>query len=92
MTLTAPLLNQAVVVAFLVAGADKAGVLREVLEGPRDPRRLPAQLIAPQRGHLAVAGGRSSRPAAQPPGLAGITTPREVGTSGRLWYTGSELA
>lgn len=49
-TLTAPLLNQAAVVVFLVAGAGKAGVLRDVLEGLRDPRRLPAQLVAPQSG------------------------------------------
>jgi len=51
-TLTAPLLNQAAVVAFLVAGTAKAQVLREVLEGPRDPRRLPAQLIRPTSGKL----------------------------------------
>jgi 6-phosphogluconolactonase len=51
-TLTAPLINQAAVVAFLVAGKSKAGVLREVLHGPRDPARLPAQLIRPQNGEL----------------------------------------
>jgi 6-phosphogluconolactonase len=51
-TLTAPLLNQAAVVAFLVAGPGKAKILREVLHGPRDPRRLPAQLIQPQSGDL----------------------------------------
>lgn len=51
-TLTAPLINQAAVVAFLVAGAAKAGVLREVLHGPRDPARLPAQLIQPHHGVL----------------------------------------
>ena len=51
-TLTAPLINQAAVVAFLVAGQAKAGVLREVLHGPRDPERLPAQLIQPQNGEL----------------------------------------
>ncbi|MBU4233150.1 MAG: 6-phosphogluconolactonase [Desulfobacterales bacterium] len=51
-TLTAPLINQAAVVAFLVAGGAKAGVLREVLHGPRDPARLPAQLIQPQTGEL----------------------------------------
>ena len=38
--------------AFLVAGKSKAGVLREVLHGPRDPRRLPAQLIRPESGDL----------------------------------------
>lgn len=51
-TLTPPLINQAAVVAFLVEGAAKAGVLKEVLEGPRDPRRLPAQLIKPENGEL----------------------------------------
>jgi 6-phosphogluconolactonase len=51
-TLTAPLINQAELVVFLVAGDAKAGVLREVLLGPRDPARLPAQLIQPQPGEL----------------------------------------
>ena len=51
-TLTASLINQAAVVAFLVAGKSKAGVLREVLHGPRDPARLPAQLIQPSHGEL----------------------------------------
>jgi len=51
-TLTAPLINQAAMVAFLVAGGAKAGVLREVLHGPRDPARLPAQLIQPHHGEL----------------------------------------
>ena len=39
-------------VAFLVAGKSKAGVLQAVLHGPRDPGRLPAQLIQPQNGEL----------------------------------------
>ena len=51
-TLTAPLINQAALVAFLVAGQSKAGVLKEVLHGPYDPERLPAQLIRPQNGEL----------------------------------------
>jgi 6-phosphogluconolactonase len=51
-TLTAPLLNQAATIAFLVSGASKASVLREVLEGPADPNRLPAQLIRPASGSL----------------------------------------
>jgi 6-phosphogluconolactonase len=51
-TLTAPLLNQAAVVAFLVAGADKAKVLQEVRTGPFEPQRLPAQLIQPANGQL----------------------------------------
>jgi 6-phosphogluconolactonase len=51
-TLTAPLINQARLVAFLVAGGAKAAILQEVLHGPRDPARLPAQLIRPVSGDL----------------------------------------
>ncbi len=50
--LTAPLLNQAAVVVFLVTGAAKATVLHEVLDGPHDSSRLPAQLIRPTDGEL----------------------------------------
>jgi 6-phosphogluconolactonase len=51
-TLTAPIINQAAVVAFLVAGGGKAQILQEVLETPREPLRLPAQLIQPRDGIL----------------------------------------
>jgi 6-phosphogluconolactonase len=47
-SMTLPLLNHGRVVAFLTEGAPKAEVLRDILVGPRDPERLPAQLIAPQ--------------------------------------------
>lgn len=46
-TLTAPLINAAASVAFLVSGADKADILHRVLVEPRDPQRLPAQLVQP---------------------------------------------
>ncbi len=49
-TLTWPILNRAAHVLVLVAGPDKAGTLRDVLEGPRDPGRLPAQGIQPAAG------------------------------------------
>jgi 6-phosphogluconolactonase len=49
-TLTAPAINHAARVVFLVAGADKAPALAAVLEGPRDPDRLPSQLVAPDSG------------------------------------------
>lgn len=42
---TAPLLNAGRNVLFLITGAEKASVTNEVLFGPRDPERLPAQLI-----------------------------------------------
>jgi 6-phosphogluconolactonase len=53
LTFTAPAINAARHVRFLVAGADKAAALAQVLEGPRDPRRYPSQLIAPTSGDVA---------------------------------------
>jgi 6-phosphogluconolactonase len=47
-TFSPTLINHARSVVFLVAGADKAAVLAEVLEGPLEPDRLPAQLIRPE--------------------------------------------
>jgi 6-phosphogluconolactonase len=51
-TLTAPVLNDAALVVFLVQGAEKAAALRAVLEEPRDPDRWPAQLVQPRDGRL----------------------------------------
>ncbi len=51
-TLTAPTINHAARVAFLVAGADKADPLAAVLDGPRHSDDLPAQLIGPVDGEL----------------------------------------
>jgi 6-phosphogluconolactonase len=53
-TLTWPVINHARSVFFLVAGADKASILKEVLIGPRDPERLPSQLIWPSSGILTL--------------------------------------
>jgi 6-phosphogluconolactonase len=53
-TLTWPVINRASSVFFLISGADKASVLSEVLTGPRDPERLPSQLIWPSSGILTV--------------------------------------
>jgi 6-phosphogluconolactonase len=52
LTLTAPVINHAAHVMFVVTGAGKAGSLYEVLKGVREPRRLPAQLIRPVGGSL----------------------------------------
>ncbi len=51
-TMTVPLLCAASHAVFLVSGRGKAAVLRDVLEGARDPERLPAQLIEPDDGDL----------------------------------------
>ncbi len=51
-TLTAPILNASDHVLFLVSGASKSAVLKDVVEGPSDPSRLPAQLIRPRPGQL----------------------------------------
>jgi 6-phosphogluconolactonase len=48
-TMTAPFLNRSREVMLLVAGKSKAARLREVLEGDRDPDRLPVQLIDPTK-------------------------------------------
>jgi 6-phosphogluconolactonase len=51
-TLTTPILNQARKIIFLVSGAGKAWVLDQVINGPRRPKQLPAQIIQPQKGEL----------------------------------------
>lgn len=45
-------INAAANVLFVVAGADKAVALREVLRGPLDVARLPAQGVRPTQGAL----------------------------------------
>ncbi len=50
LTLTLPVLNAAADVVFLVAGADKAETLHQVLEGP--PGEFPAQLVQPINGQV----------------------------------------
>jgi 6-phosphogluconolactonase len=51
-TMTAPLLNNAACVVFLVSGQDKALPVKAVLEGRYEPQQLPAQLIRPESGKL----------------------------------------
>jgi len=50
LTFTAPLINQARAVAFLVFGADKAAAVAQVRGLVRDASEYPAQLIAPVSG------------------------------------------
>ena len=49
-TLTAPAINAAYEVVFLVAGEGKAEPLKEILEGDADPHDYPAKLIRPPTG------------------------------------------
>ncbi len=51
-TLTAPMINAAKNIVWLVAGADKAETVREVLYGAYRPDDLPAQLIQPTHGQV----------------------------------------
>ncbi len=51
-TMTAPLINQARNIAFLVYGQAKAEAVQHVLEGEYDSEQYPAQLIKPEHGNL----------------------------------------
>ena len=48
-TMTLPLLNSGASVLFLVSGADKAEIVKEVIEGPK---KYPAQFVQPAHGQL----------------------------------------
>jgi len=52
LTLTYPTINAARRVRFLVEGAKKADILKQVVEGAQDVERYPAQGIAPGSGDL----------------------------------------
>jgi 6-phosphogluconolactonase len=48
-TMTLPLINNGVSIVFLVSGAEKAAIVKEVLEGPK---KYPAQYVQPTHGEL----------------------------------------
>ena len=48
-TMTLPLLNNGASIMFLVSGAEKAQIVKEVLEGPK---KYPAQFVQPTNGEL----------------------------------------
>ena len=49
-SLTPAIINMSAKVLFLVSGKNKATVLNDVLNGPYNPLKLPAQLIKPSAG------------------------------------------
>jgi 6-phosphogluconolactonase len=51
-TMTAPLINHAYNIIFLVSGDDKAEILNKVLTASYQPDKYPAQLIKPVNGNL----------------------------------------
>jgi len=81
-SLTWPVINQAAEVVFEIVGPGKADILAEVLTGPREPERLPSQLIRPSNGKLLFLLDEAA--AAKLPVLTEVfTTPngsRKVGT------------
>ena len=53
LTMTLGVINRASVILFLVAGANKAGVVRAILDPKTETeRRLPASLVEPEEGRL----------------------------------------
>ena len=51
-TMTAPFINRAAIVSFVVQGSDKSDRIAQVIAGPRNERTLPSQLIKPDKGRL----------------------------------------
>jgi 6-phosphogluconolactonase len=77
-TLTAPLLNHAANVLFLVSGKDKTEALRAVLQGEYQPRNYPAQLISPAQGNLTWLADRDAAVSSENP-------PYQRGTEGEAF-------
>jgi 6-phosphogluconolactonase len=51
-TITPPVINNAARVMFLVAGKAKAQAVWNILKGPRDVDKFPAQVVAPENGEV----------------------------------------
>jgi 6-phosphogluconolactonase len=51
-TMTPKVINLGRTVAFAVEGAEKAPILADVYQGPRDPVKYPAQIVHPSSGRL----------------------------------------
>ncbi|MGD0479220.1 MAG: 6-phosphogluconolactonase [Terracidiphilus sp.] len=73
-TLTWPVINRGSQVFFLIGGEDKAQILKEVVTGPRDPERLPSQLIRPAGGILTLLLDRAAASLLPAPDAQGCGT------------------
>ena len=51
-TMTAPLINEAHAILFLVTGKEKAEILNKVLKDSSENKKYPAQLVKPESGEL----------------------------------------
>jgi len=51
-TLTAPVINAAFTVVFMVTGSDKAAAIQQVMGSKHNPDQYPAQLIQPFKGGI----------------------------------------
>ncbi len=70
-TLSAPVINEALEVVFLIGGQDKAAPLERVLYGEPDPDETPAQLILPKNGSLLLLLDEKAATKLPKPGLDG---------------------
>ena len=80
-SLTWTVINQAAEVVFEIGGPAKTNIVAEVFIGPRDPERLPSQLIRPTNGRLLVQLDESA--AAKLPSATEISSTdgsRKIGT------------
>jgi 6-phosphogluconolactonase len=77
-TLTWPVVNRGSQVFFLIGGADKAQILKDVFTGARDPERLPSQLIRPAGGILTMLLDRAAASLLPAPDAQGCGTLERV--------------
>jgi 6-phosphogluconolactonase len=74
MTMTAPLINAARSVAFLISGASKQQALAKLWHADLDPMQYPAQLIQPAGGQLCYFVDQAALGDTPPPATVAIPT------------------
>jgi 6-phosphogluconolactonase len=65
LTLTAPVINNAAEVMFLVSGGEKTAALQSVLYSDAPAEQFPAKLIQPVKGRLIWLVDRAALPSSQ---------------------------